>query len=99
MAHGGDVTDEQRLELSQCLQELSKHENQAIKLITSGDATLGSLTKADEQDLLQMNLNKLKSVAHDGEEVTSNYKKNTHTHTLCQTLGGVFLTCSKLVFL
>ena len=41
----------------------------AGKVIMAGEATLGTLSSVADQEILSMNLDKLKQVAQDGEEV------------------------------
>ena len=60
------VTDELKKEMQSLLQELSKHSAAACRVILAADQALLHL---DDGELLQMNLQRLKAIAQEGEEV------------------------------
>ena len=62
------VSDELKKELQSSLQELGKVSSAACRVIMSADQ---ALLKMDDTELLEMNLNKLKTLAQEGEEVST----------------------------
>ena len=69
LCHAGeeDATDDQRHELSTVLQELNKQNAMATKMIALAD---GAHVAGPEGSILHMNLEKLKQISEESEEVS-----------------------------